>query len=79
MIFSRIQRRYIPPDIPFCVLYGYCRTRGIAQASPPPKMRERVRKRFSRPLSSENMPPLPGTTSMINWVCFQTSNWLPLI
>ena len=44
------------------------------QASPPPKSRERVRKRFSRPLSSENMPPRPGTTSMIRWVCCQYSN-----
>lgn len=37
-------------------------------------MVERVRKRFSRPLSSENMPPRPGTMSMIRSVCFQTSN-----
>lgn len=41
--------------------------------------RERVRKRFSRPLSRENMPPRPGTTSIISWVCFHTSNWLPLM
>ena len=32
------------------------------------QMRERVRNRFSRPLSSENMPPRPGTTSMISFV-----------
>ena len=34
---------------------------------------ERVRKRRSRPLSRENMPPRPGTTSMMRSVCFQTS------
>ncbi|MDB5933138.1 MAG: hypothetical protein JWQ01_482 [Massilia sp.] len=36
--------------------------------------RERVRKRRPVPLSSENMPPLPVTTSMISWVCSQYAN-----
>ena len=34
---------------------------------------ERVRNRFSRPLSSENMPPRPGTTSMTSRVCAQAA------
>ncbi len=34
-------------------------------------MRERVRKRTPSPFSSENIPPRPGTTSMISLVCFQ--------
>ena len=59
--------------------YTRVATNGTAQASPPLNRRERVRNRFSRPLSRENMPPLPGTTSMISWVCLQASNWLPLI
>ncbi len=46
---------------------------GIAHIS------ERTRKRFSRPLSSENMPPRPGTTSITMSVCFQASYWEPLI
>jgi len=37
--------------------------------------RERVRKRYPSGPSSENMPPRPGTTSIISWVCFQYSNW----
>ena len=36
--------------------------------------RERVKKRFPVPFSSENMPPMPSTTSMISCVCFQYSN-----
>ena len=40
---------------------------------------ERTRKRFSRPLSRENMPPRPGTTSMTMSVCFQASYWEPLM
>ena len=40
---------------------------------------ERTRKRFSRPLSSENMPPRPGTTSITMSVCFQASYWEPLM
>jgi hypothetical protein len=40
------------------------------------KARARERKRCSRPLSSENMPPRPGTTSRMSWVCRQASNWL---
>src|SRR5215831_10184603 len=43
------------------------RLAGYAQIS------DRVRNRRSRPLSSENIPPRPGTTSMIRSVCFQTS------
>lgn len=39
-------------------------------------VRARERKRCSRPLSSENMPPRPGTTSRMSWVCRQASNWL---
>src|SRR6266702_1529685 len=35
---------------------------------------ERVRNLCSRPLSRENIPPRPGTTSMMRPVCFQTSN-----
>ncbi len=38
------------------------------------KSRERVRNRCPVPLSSENMPPLPATTSMISWVCSQYAN-----
>jgi hypothetical protein len=36
--------------------------------------RERVRNRLPVPLSSENMPPMPSTTSMMSCVCFQYSN-----
>ena len=38
------------------------------------KTRERMRKRTPSALSSENMPPRPGTTSSVSWVCFQYSN-----
>ncbi len=38
---------------------------------------ERVRNRRSRPLSSENMPPRPGTTSSTRSVCFQASYCAP--
>ncbi len=31
------------------------------------------------PIVEENMPPRPGTTSMISCVCFQASNWLALM
>ena len=41
--------------------------------------RERVRKRWPVGPSSENMPPRPGTTSMISWVCCQYSNCGPLM
>ena len=40
---------------------------------------ERTRKRRSRPLSRENMPPRPGTTSMTRSVCFQASYCGPLM
>ena len=43
------------------------------------KVRERVRKRCSLPFSSENIPPRPGTTSMINWVWLHTANCEALI
>ena len=46
---------------------------GTAQSS------ERTRKRFSRPLSRENMPPRPGITSMTMSVCFQASYCEPLM
>ena len=45
-----------------------------ASTSASSNRRERVRKRTPSPFSSENMPPRPGTTSMISWVCFQYSN-----
>lgn len=35
---------------------------------------ERVMNLLPRPLSSENIPPRPSTTSMIRRVCFQASN-----
>lgn len=47
---------------------------GKAKNSCSVNTRERVRKRTSRPLSRENMPPRPGTTSIISCVCFQYSN-----
>lgn len=50
-----------------------------AASSASSKTRERVRKRRSRPLSSENIPPRPGTTSRISWVCCQASNCGPLM
>lgn len=40
------------------------------------KSRERVRKRRPVGLSSENIPPLPGTQSMMNCVCRQYSNFM---
>ena len=43
------------------------------------KIRERMRKRTPSALSSENMPPRPGTTSSVSCVCFQYSNWLLLM
>jgi len=50
-----------------------------AAYSASPNSRERTRKRTPSPFSSENMPPRPGTTSMISWVCFQYSNCEALI
>ena len=46
----------------------------MPQISSPENRRERVRKRRSLPFSNENMPPRPGTTSMISWVWRHTSN-----
>jgi len=43
------------------------------------KSRLRVRKRTPSGPSSENIPPRPGTTSMMSWVCFQYSNWAALM
>ena len=45
-------------------------TGGKAASPSAPNTRERVRNRRSRPLSRLNMPPLPGTTSRMSWVCF---------
>lgn len=89
-IRCRLQRRPFRPgkfagtdfmSIPSAQQLAYLRLvpSGTAQASPPAKRRERVRNRFSRPLSSENMPPRPGTTSMISCVCFHASNWPALM
>jgi len=52
---------------------------GSTQISSPEKVRERVMKRFSVPFSRENMPPRPGTTSMISWVWLQAANCGALI
>jgi hypothetical protein len=48
---------------------GGCRRSASHSASL--NKRERVRKRLPVPLSRENMPPFPATTSMISWVCSQ--------
>ncbi len=43
------------------------------------KRRERVKKRTPSPFSRENMPPRPGTTSMMSFVWRQYANWLSLM
>ncbi len=51
----------------------------LGASRPDAQIRERVRNLTSRPLSRENIPPRPGTTSMMRSVCFQASNWGALI
>ena len=65
--------------VPVRSLVTFPATRGLGRAAGISHISERTRKRFSRPLSSENMPPRPGMTSMTMSVCFQASYCEPLI
>lgn len=60
-----LTRRFFPR-------YNFCSASSAASASV--NKRERVRKRQPSGPSSENMPPRPGTTSIVRWVCCQYSN-----
>lgn len=73
-VASYDQDRYFAPDIAAAdKLIADGAFPRVAHSSSVNK-RERVRKRLPEPFSSENMPPLPLTTSIRSWVCFQYSN-----